>query len=69
MLMMLALFVFVRVCRRRVRMFVCMFRFDDDGVRVFVLRVIVRMLVRMRYFFVRVFVLMFMFFHCRYSFW
>jgi hypothetical protein len=67
--MMLALFVFVRVCRRRVRMLVRMLRFASAGVRVFVLCIVVRMFVRMRYFFVRVFVLMFMFFHCRYSFW
>jgi len=56
--MMRAVFVFVRVRRRGMRMFVRAHRVAF-GVRMLVLRVIVRMLMRMRYFLVRMFVFMF----------
>jgi len=65
---MLAGFVFMRVRCRRMRMLVRVRRNVAFGVRVFVLRVVVRMLVFMRYLFVRVFVFMFVVCHCLCSF-
>jgi hypothetical protein len=64
-LVMFARFVFVRMRCGGMRMFVRMLRFAF-GVRMLMIRIVVRMLVDVRYFFVRVFV--FVFGHNRCSF-
>jgi len=65
--MMFAVFVFVRMRCGGMRMFLRVFRLAF-GRRMLMMRVIVRMLVRVRYFFVRMF--MFVFRHyCRSFYW